>query len=269
MLALALGCTAACSGMRSDQSPPQEPAEHPQPPAVVASAPDTMPGDPISPGALHAYATGVPKFAAGTYELVLVRDEPVFDDSLAVRDRVEQSLAWAPFDSARDWPDSVRLLDEYFKSLDRRSDAAYEWGQATNAKDSAEVGRQIFENLRCTEWRSAGTLTLEADGRFVEEDEMRTYCRGKVPAYTRRMARSREPRRLETCESWKAPVPGLVPHLTCLSGRWWDGQIGYEYVGDTLTLHGDCDGRDTYVLRVPKQVRTLARSSDVSKVDDC
>jgi hypothetical protein len=110
---------------------------------------------------------------------------------------------------------------------------------------------------------------LESDGRFVEDNEMRTYCRGKVPPYTRRTERSEGRRALETCKRWEAPVPGMVPHLTCRSGRWWDGLIGYEYVGDTLTLHADCDGRDTYVLRVPQQVRTLARSSDVSKVDDC
>jgi hypothetical protein len=269
VLVLAVGCSAACSGSRSEQSPPQAATEHQPPPAVVAAVQDTTPGDPISPGAIHAYAAGIPKFAAGKYELVLVRDEPVFDDSLAVRDRVEQAFAWRALDSARYWPDSVRLIDAYFNAMAGTPDIMYDWRKATTTKDSEEVARSILEDVRCTEWRSGGTLTLESDGRFAEEDEMRTYCHGKVPAYTRRMQRSKEPRRLETCKSWEAPVAGMVPHLTCRSGRWWDGLIGYKYVGDTLTLNGDCDGRDTYVLRVPEQVRTLARSSDVSKVDDC
>jgi hypothetical protein len=267
MLVLAVGYNAACSGGRSEQRPAQESAHHPRPSTVVASGLNTTPGDPAAPAVLQAGAADVPKFVAGTYDLVLDRDQPLFDDSLAARDYVERRLAWGPIDSARDWRDSVRLLAETFKGREGLPPGLWELLHAATAKDSAEVAQRVFGDMGCTQWRSGGSLTLESDGRIADEDEWRTYCRGKVPAYTRRTARSTEPHALGTCKSWEAPAPATVPHLTCQSGG-SERETEYRYVGDTLTLYSDCGTKDTYVLRRPERLG-VARSSDVSRLEEC
>ena len=267
MLALALGYSAACSGERSAQTPPQDTARAQQTSADVDTAGDPTPADSMS---LAAVQSGAPRFAAGRYELVLDRDQPLFDDSLAVRDHVERLLDWSAVDSARDWRDSARLLDAYYRRQAGTPDDAVAPVSARKTTDSADVAGW-FEKLRCVEWRSGGTLTLHADGEFVQEEEMRTYCHGKTPAFTRRTVRQSERTALETCKIWEAPEPGIVPHLTCRSGRWDYGNIGYRYVGDTLRLNSDCDGSDTWVLRAPDRQTgyAVARSSDVSRLDEC
>ncbi|MBA3891284.1 MAG: hypothetical protein H0X64_12220 [Gemmatimonadaceae bacterium] len=122
--------------------------------------------------------------------------------------------------------------------------------------------------MPCEEWRSGSTLVLDADGRFNVQDEMRSYCRGRVPAFQRKTWS--RPGTLEECAAWGPPVRGAVPHLSCESGRWWNSHYGFRYVGDTLELGSDCDGSETYVMRAPHgTMRTAIRSSDVSTLSRC
>lgn len=270
MTVLALGCGAACAGERPAQNASVEGADTPPAAAVAAAATATSPDTGAATSVARWVEGAIPRFAAGEYELVLDRDQPLFDDSLAVRAHVEGLLPWTAVDSARSWRDSARVFEAYLKGSDNTLGEAFESGEARTAADSAKVIWRLFDELRCTEWRAGGTLTLAADGHFTQRDELRSYCRGKEPAYTRRMERE-SASDLETCEAWEAPEPGIVPHLTCRSGRWWHGRIRYRYVGDTLRLNSDCDGSETYVLRRPDRPAgyAVARSSDISRLDEC
>jgi len=111
-------------------------------------------------------------------------------------------------------------------------------------------------------------VILYADGRFTKQEEYRRYCGGAEPVYTCRTVS--HPEELDGCD-WEPPVPATVSHLTCRSGSWRYGDIHYSYVGATLTLSSDCDGRDTYVLRLPDRSASyvVARSSDVSHLGEC
>jgi hypothetical protein len=255
MMMLAMACGAACA----DGSPATDSAAH-QSAAGTAPAPV---GD-TAPSVSQSGEGGFPRFVPGTYELVLDRDEPLFDDSLAVRDIVERRLP-PEGSSARDWRDSSRVLGPSFERSMRN-----EFGEpsAATTADSAKMMRKLYEWLRCEEWRVGGRVILEANGRFTTQTDYREYCGGKLPAFTRKQEVA-EPDPLGACD-WGAPMPGSVPHLSCQSGKWF-ANYGYRYRGDTLMLSSDCDGRDTYVLRLPDPSAQYAvsRSTDVARLEEC
>ena len=253
ILMLAIVCSAACADGGSRQRPAADTV------AVASAAPVRDTGPSVMQSGEY------PRFVAGTYELVLDRDEPLFDDSLAVRDLVDKRL---PTDatSARDWRDSIRVLGSGFKAAMRNE---FSLPDLATADDSARVMREDFASRRCEEWRSGGRVILAADGRITTQDDYREYCGGKLASFTRRVSTNVDT--LGICD-WKAPVPGTVPHLTCRWGRrGTGGDYHFQFAGDTLTLSSDCDGRDTYVLRKPDPAAQYAvkRSSDVARLEEC
>jgi hypothetical protein len=184
-----------------------------------------------------------------------------------VRDLVDRRLAGAG--SALDWRDSLRFLASSYGEAVERMIA--DQSTAATSADSARVLREKFKWLRCEEWQAGGRVILEADGRFTTQVDYREYCGGKLPTFTRRLAVSADPDTLGACD-WGAPMPGTVSHLSCREGqRNHSRNYFYYYAGDTLTLTGDCDGRETYVLRLPDPSRQYAvrRSSDISRLEEC
>jgi hypothetical protein len=273
MTLLAMVCVAACADGRSGQSPATDTAaaQRPHESAVTQPAPVGDTTLSVSQSGNGSY----PRFVPGTYELVLDRDQPLFDDSLAVRDLVDRRQ---PPDagSARDWRDSIRVLGASFEVAMRNESATWDSmrisgaGATPTAHDSASVMREQFGGKPCEEWRAGGRVILEAEGRITVQHDYRKYCAGKLPAFTRELV-VEDPDSLNTCD-WKPPVPGAVLHLTCRWGRRGTSRnYHYEFAGDTLMLSSDCDGRDTYVLRLPDASGQYAvkRSSDVSRLEEC
>lgn len=210
-----------------------------------------------------------PRFAAGVYQLILVRDEPFFNDSLAARKAVDGGAPWASIDVAASWRDSARVVDQYLRSQAWYSGPPEALSEARTHSDSATAIRALLREWSCTEWRSAATLRLDSYGTFVVDEKFTSYCRGAIPAYSSRTVTG-EPATLETCTAWDPPVVSQVAHLTCREGRWWNGMYGYRSIGDTLELGADCDGRETYLLRDPHGPElNVAWSSDVAKLDEC
>ena len=255
VMMLALACGAACA----DGSRKRDSAAHQ---STVGTAPAPV-GD-TAPSVSQSGEGGFPRFVPGTYELVLDRDEPLFDDSLAVRDSVDRRLP-PEGSSARDWRDSSRVLGSSFESS-----IGNEFGEpsAATTADSAKMMRKLYEWLRCEEWRVGGRVILEATGRFTTQTDYRKYCGGTRPAFTRKVTVA-DPDTLRGCD-WGPPMPGTVLHLSCQSGK-WHPNYGYQYKGDTLTLSSDCDGRDTYVLRLPDPSAHYAvkHSSDIARLEEC
>ncbi len=256
ILVLALGCTVSL-GVGCSEGPSRD-----------ADADSIVPGGEAAAERVAADTGTHPRFIAGTYELVLVRGEPLFDDSGAVRSRVDGSLPWDVVDAARDWRDSAKVLFEIYERSPETSDEEEDLRKAQSATDSANLIRGLFEDSCCAEWQSAATLELDAAGQFVTVHEMRSYCRGKSPAFTRRSVRG-TPSALESCGTWEAPAPGMALHLACRDGRWWNGSMPFRYVGDTLSLATDCDGTDTYVLRSREIPPVAVGSSDIARLDEC
>jgi hypothetical protein len=261
-----LGCAVACSGDRPKAAAPQQVATSQAPVVTLAATPAATAGDSVKPRVLPDSLKGIPQFAAGMYDLVAVRDEPLLDDSAAVRNSIERMPLWASLDSARGWRDSVRAIN---RIVDEAGDNAHDLSE-TDSVAAREASRRVIELVSCTAWQAGARLRLEPDGGFAVERRYRKYCRGKVPAYTHWTDSLTSV--LSPCEDpWEAPAAGMVRHLTCRYGRYWDGVYNYRHVGDTLRLSSDCDGSDTYVLRNPQRpIHTVARSGAVlRRTDEC
>jgi hypothetical protein len=209
-----------------------------------------------------------PRFGAGEYELVLVRDAPLRDDSLAARAEVDTAYDWRTLDLARTRADSTRALIALINTQDSQ------WGEdrrdlasARTADDSSRVIHSFFRSAHCISWLVGRTLHLSANGRLTEISRRRQYCRGEQPPYT--LFEGTNTDSLQRCERWTPARPGRILHLTCDAGRYQDDFLGFRHVGDTLVLGRDCDGRDTFVLRRPASKLIVAAAGELRTDREC
>jgi hypothetical protein len=191
-----------------------------------------------------------PSFAAGTYELVLLRGSPMLDDSAHAQRMIDSLPYWRGLDRARSHRDSVRALQKLIQSTGYgRDEYLGSLKEAANTKDSSKVVWEYFRDISCVSWIVSGSLELDVNGHYVDTKMSKRYCRGDRPRFTRHADVERDS--LRACEEPAPPIPSTVTHMTCNLGRYGKDQLSYHFFGDTLQLGQFCDARNTYVLRLP------------------
>ncbi|HKS07258.1 MAG TPA: hypothetical protein VJR92_13205 [Gemmatimonadaceae bacterium] len=214
-----------------------------------------------------ADSTARPVFGAGDYELILVRDARLVDDSARARGEVDPVYDWRALDAAATRADTNAALSALIMAQDPKwGEDRYALTNARTARDSSTALAEFFRRAHCIAWLVGGDLRLERSGIATATYRRRQYCRGENPAFTTQTWRAVDT--LGACVELGRALASTVPHVTCDYGtdaRRWSS---YRHVGDTIVVGRSCDGRDTFVLRVPDVRRVASATTAARFVDD-